>query len=133
LDPEPESPMYDLQTLIDVPPALLKAMKWKRAIPAIMVVHFTPEYANLGHLQGLTFANGFLHSDHLELDHAPGIDSSAYRTSLPLWPIFRIWRRVSMIKKMDRWSSDAYLRYSCIVEEVLHLHASILSFKNYDI
>jgi hypothetical protein len=32
-----------------------------------MMVHFTPEYADLDHLQGFTFAKGFLHSDHLKL------------------------------------------------------------------
>jgi hypothetical protein len=39
----------------------------------------------------------------------------------------------SVVKKMGRWSSDAYLRYWRTVEEVFHLHASNLSFKNYDI
>ena len=39
----------------------------------------------------------------------------------------------NIVKKMGRWSSDAYLRYWRSVEEVFHLHASNLSFKNYDI
>jgi hypothetical protein len=56
--------MYESQTLIDVPPGLLKAMKWKRAVPARIMVYFTPEYTD----QSPTF--GLLHSDHLELDHA---------------------------------------------------------------
>jgi hypothetical protein len=39
----------------------------------------------------------------------------------------------SVVKKMGRWSSEAYLRYWRSVEEVFHLHASNLPFKNFDI
>jgi len=79
--------MYDIQTLIDVPEVLLKAMNWKRSVPSILMVYFSPEYAALGHLKGLTFANGLLHSDHLELDHALNdeLDRNSYQIACGHW------------------------------------------------
>jgi hypothetical protein len=39
----------------------------------------------------------------------------------------------SVVKKMGRWSSDAYLRYWRTVEDIFHLHASKVNFKNFEI
>jgi hypothetical protein len=39
----------------------------------------------------------------------------------------------SVVNKMGRWSSEAYLRYWHTVEEVFHPHTSNLPFKNFDI
>jgi hypothetical protein len=39
----------------------------------------------------------------------------------------------SIVKKMGRWSSDAYLRYWRSAEEIFHLHASNVNFKDFDI
>jgi hypothetical protein len=39
----------------------------------------------------------------------------------------------TVVKKMGRWSSDAYLRYWRTVEEIFHIHASNVNFKNFDI
>ena len=85
-DPEPD-PVYDIQTLIDVPPVLLEAMKWKRAVPEIMIIYFTPKYANLGYLKGLTFANGLLHSNYLEFDRVldEELDRGSYQTGCAYW------------------------------------------------
>jgi hypothetical protein len=79
--------MYDTQTSIDVPPVLLQAMKWKRAVPAIMLVYFMPKYADLGYLKGSTFANASLQYDHLEYDFVLNaeLDPSPYQTGCVHW------------------------------------------------
>lgn len=39
----------------------------------------------------------------------------------------------NIVKKMGRWSSDAYLRYWRTVEEIFGLHAANLDFVDYDV
>jgi hypothetical protein len=56
-----------METLIDIPLVLRKAMSWKSTIPEIPVVYFTSNYINSGLVKGLSFSNGFVHSDNLEL------------------------------------------------------------------
>jgi len=38
-----------------------------------------------------------------------------------------------VVKKMGRWSSEAYLRYWHTIEEMFHVHASKVKFKDFDI
>jgi len=39
----------------------------------------------------------------------------------------------SVVKKMGRWSSDAYLRYWRTIKEFFNVHASRVKFKDFDI
>lgn len=39
----------------------------------------------------------------------------------------------TVVKKMSRWSSDAYFRYLRTVEDIFHVPASEVKFKNFNV
>lgn len=62
-------------------------MSWKSTIPEIPVVYFTSNYINSGLVKGLSFSNGFVHSDNLELDLDldTNLDRGSYQEGCGHW------------------------------------------------